>query len=169
MSRESALKEPINLNEIPSTEEEALQLYIGEKYDYYKKKWSIGRNRKPALVSFNVGGFFGTFWWSAGRAMYLYASFFFLFMFLADLLFLLTGYEVWEDSIYPTVGLVVYGLFGNYNYYYYAMKKVKKMMGENRSRREIIAAGGFRWRRFFACIGLTFIYFLFSVFVLGIG
>ncbi|MBM0065605.1 hypothetical protein [Alkalicoccobacillus gibsonii] len=147
------------LHETPIDEKEALELYVGRKYEDYKKKWAIGRNGKPTLISLNLGGLFGTFCWSAGRAMYVYASFFFIFILFTDLLYLTTGYPLWEDTAYAIVPLVIYGVFGNYNYHHFATQKVKKMMAEHRTREDFIKAGGFKWGRFFAFMGLLIAYF----------
>ncbi|MFK3936929.1 hypothetical protein ACI2JA_05360 [Alkalihalobacillus sp. NPDC078783] len=148
-----------HLHETPKDEKEALQLYVGPKYADYQKKWAIGRSGKPTLISLNLGGLFGTFCWSAGRAMYVYASFFFLFILFTDLLFLTTGYPLWEDTAYAIVPLVIYGVFGNYNYHHFATQKVKKMMAKQCTREEFSKAGGFKWRRFFAFAGLLIAYF----------
>lgn len=147
-----------HLNETPTNEQEALQLYVVLKYENYKKKWAIGRNGKPALISLNLAGLFGTFCWSAGRAMYVYASFFFLFILFTDLLFVTTGYPLWEDTAYAVVPLVIYGVFGNYNYHHFATQKVKKMMANQCTREEFVKAGGFKWRRFFAFAALLVAY-----------
>ncbi|TSB47328.1 hypothetical protein [Alkalicoccobacillus porphyridii] len=157
-----------DVEDVPVSEEEALKLYVGDKYNYYQKKWAIGEDGKPKLLSFNVGGFFGTFWWAAGRSMYLFATYFFCLVIGADLLFLLTDIALWEGVSFGLIGLVVYGLFGNHTYHHYATKKARKMLAENRSRKEIMDAGGFLWRRFFACLGIYFLYASFSLFVLGI-
>lgn len=65
---------------------------------------------------------------------------------------------LWEDTAYAVVPLVIYGVFGNYNYHHFATQKVKKMMANQCTREEFVKAGGFKWRRFFAFAALLVAY-----------
>ncbi|MED4170900.1 DUF2628 domain-containing protein [Halalkalibacterium halodurans] len=153
----------VKMDEVPSSYEEALQLYVGEKYDYYKRKWAKkGKNGDPSF-SFNVAGFFGTYWWFAGRGMFLPLIIALIVFVLDDLIVVATGSSLLSSSVGISFAIVFFfGFMSNYFYYKRADKRVKQLLREGKPRQDFVSAGGFRWSFFFIALGITLVYAIIS-------
>lgn len=92
-------------NQQQTWEDWAAEIFVGDNYYYYKKKWE---NQRPdcSFSSWNWAAFFFPYYWLAFRKMYIYA----FIVIIGSLL----------SSIIPFGGIVIHGVTGVYaNYWYY--------------------------------------------------
>ncbi|WP_082406750.1 DUF2628 domain-containing protein [Bacillus sp. JCM 19041] len=146
--------------------EEALELYVGEKLPYYERKWQRGtgqERKQPKPISWNVGAFFGFYWWAAGRGMFNVLFIVLIAFLFLDIFMIMTGLDF--NSQIGIAMAVAFGIGGNQMYYVHVEKKIKKMLASGCTRKELINAGGFKWSRFFAGVGFTVVYLIIAVFI----
>lgn len=115
-----------NQNAPTSVGEEAMSLFVGKNYEYFKRKWEIAEGKKNKQ-SWNLAAFIFGFSWMAYRKMYLY-SWVFIGVVMVELLceFAFALPDRMSNAINIAIA-ISFGKFGNYLYKHHAEKKIKEI------------------------------------------
>ena len=127
-------------NPVPQANgDEALRIFVGGKYDYYKHKWEAVERRR-SRQTWNWGAFWVGFVWMAYRKMYLYSCIYIGAVLLAI---------VWiPDNIFRLFSIattILVATQSNALYKFYATKKALKITSTNnpeQARLELARQGG---------------------------
>ena len=151
--------------------DEALEIFVGKNYDYYKRKWGIIIGLNKSHNSWNWAAFFFVVFWMPYRKMYLY-SFVYLSALIIETLFeyavKIPNTSVLSYAINIAISVMV-GLYGNYWYKFHAEKRVKEIIATNTPERvkiELARQGG---TSIVAVIGYTILLLAAAVLVTVVG
>lgn len=147
-------------------DQEAMRIFVGDKYYHYVNKWS---NLAEKKLAWSWVGFFLTIYWMIYRKMYRYAALFFAAM--AGMEILIYGLNV-SGSAGMAINIafrVLIGLQGNYWYKLHAEQKIKRIK-ENivpeKRKEELALQGGTNLKGALICFFLVMIMTAAGMFVL---
>lgn len=106
------------------SDDQAMRIFVGDKYDHYAQKWSNLAEKKPA---WSWVGFFLTIYWMIYRKMYRYAAL--LFAAMAAMEIFIYGLNM-SSNAGMAVNMafrILVGLQGNYWYKLHTEQKIKKI------------------------------------------
>jgi len=123
-----------------------IELFIGEKFQFYLGKWK-GAQDPDKRAGWNWAGFLGGIFWMGYRKMYLNVTIFFG---------VLTAFEVLpighRDTLNKSIGVMISvtaGMLGNSFYFRHLKQKIAKLKKNNSNPQtlnaEIAKAGGGSW------------------------
>lgn len=124
------------------SDDEAMQIFVGKKYDLYVRKWARFAEKK---LSWNWPGFFLNITWLIYRKMYRPAALLFAAMMGAGVI---VGFLHISEGTIQALGIavnVLVGLQGNYWYKLHAERKIKRIkecIVPHQIRNEITRQGG---------------------------
>jgi len=127
--------------------EEELNLFAGDKDNYYLKKWkNMGKSRK--IINWNWGAFFFQTIWMGYRKMYLYAAVLVGLLVYIDVVLIASLDYPFQFGVDIFIG-ILFGIFGNRLYYKHAKKKISVIKSNQHNpeiqKIEITKAGGTSW------------------------
>lgn len=105
-------------------DQEAMRIFIGNKYDHYANKWSRFAQKK---IAWSWVGFFLSIFWMIYRKMYRYAALFFAAMMAVGVI---EGMLDVSNSVSQATNMafsILLGLQGNYWYKLHAEQKIKRI------------------------------------------
>lgn len=146
-----------------SEDHHLINLYVGEKIDYYRTKW------KKKNFSWNWPAFFLTFLWLGYRKMYGTIFMIIGIYFFFDIIFLVFGFDVTGATNVGLVVSVVLGMSGNNLYREHSKRqvmKVKKERGE-KAVEYLQANGGPSWGGVWLSAAIFIGYVLIAVFLIS--
>lgn len=127
--------------------EEELNLFAGDKDNYYLKKW---KNMKESgkIINWNWGAFFFQTVWMGYRKMYLYAAVLIGLLVYIDVILIASFDLPFQLGVDIFIG-ILFGIFGNRLYYKHAKKKISVIKLNQHDpeiqKIEIAKAGGTSW------------------------
>jgi hypothetical protein len=145
----------------PSSDEEALKLFVGEKASYYLPKWKLIETTGKKK-SWNVAAALFTAFWMAYRKMYLYALIFLGVGIIWGIAELGLGSNRTTNLVISVVLMMCCAMLGNWLYYSHAKKKIAEIKREypepEVQKNEMIKAGGTSWLALGLVIGFSVIW-----------
>ena len=127
--------------------EEELNLFAGDKDDYYLKKWK-NMEESGKIIDWNWGAFLFQTLWMGYRKMYLYAAVFIGLLIYIDVVLIASLHPLSQLGVDIFFG-ILFGIFGNILYYKHAKKKISVIKSDQPDpeiqKIEIAKAGGTSW------------------------
>jgi hypothetical protein len=146
--------------------EEELNLFAGDKDNYYLKKWK-NMGKSGEIINWNWGACLFQTVWMGYRKMYLYAAVLIGLLAYIDVVLIPSLHPLIQLGVYIFIG-ILFGIFGNRLYLKHAMKKISVIKSDQPDpeiqKIEIAKAGGTSWIG--VCLVFIGIYFAVSVIVL---
>ncbi len=142
-------------------ESDELFRFVGEKFEYYRKKWEIS-DAPEKKISWNWAAFFLSIFWMGYRKMYGYVLIVNAMYLLVDLIFFLLPNSSHANNSIGIAINVVCGLWGNSMYYVFAKKRIstiKSAVKDETARYAALQkAGGTSWYGVLFTILIAFLY-----------
>jgi len=127
--------------------EEELNLFAGNKDNYYLKKWK-NMEESGEIIDWNWGAFFFQTMWMGYRKMYLYAAVLIGLLVYIDVVLIASLHPLTQLGVDIFIG-ILFGIFGNRLYLKHAMKKISVIKSDQPDpeiqKIEIAKAGGTSW------------------------
>ena len=127
--------------------EEELNLFAGDKDNYYLKKWK-NMEESGEIIDWNWGAFFFQTMWMGYRKMYLYAAVLIGLLVYIDVVLIASLHPLTQLGVDIFIGILL-GIFGNKLYYKHAKKKISVIKSDQPDpeiqKIEIAKAGGTSW------------------------
>lgn len=101
--------------------EEELNLFAGDKDNYYLKKWK-NMEESGEIIDWNWGAFFFLTIWMGYRKMYLYAAVLIGLLVYIDVVLIASLHPLTQLGVDIFIGILL-GIFGNRLYYKHSKKK----------------------------------------------
>lgn len=102
--------------------EEELNLFAGDKDNYYLKKWK-NMEESGKIIDWNWGAFLFQTLWMGYRKMYLYAAVFIGLLVYIDVVLIASLHLPFQLGVDIFIG-ILFGIFGNRLYHKHAKKKI---------------------------------------------